>query len=48
MKTKQLKQIFKATALALCLSSAMTTFAVAQPKDEVVAVVDNSAILRSC
>ena len=47
MKTKQLKQIFKATALALCLSSAMTTFAVAQPKDEVVAVVDNSAILRS-
>lgn len=25
----------------------MTTFAVAQPKDEVVAVVDNSAILRS-
>lgn len=47
MKTKQLKQIFKATALALCLSSAMTTFAVAQPKDEVVAVVDNSIILRS-
>ena len=47
MKTKQLKQIFKATALALCLSSAMTTFAVAQPKDEVVAVVDNSVILRS-
>jgi peptidyl-prolyl cis-trans isomerase SurA len=46
MKTKQLKQIFKATALALCLS-AVTTLAVAQPKDEVVAVVGNSAILRS-
>ena len=47
MKTKQLQQIFKATALALCVSSAMPTFAVAQPKDEVVAVVDNSVILRS-
>ncbi len=47
MKTKQLKQIFKATALALCLSSAMTTYAVAETKDEVVAVVDNSVILRS-
>ncbi|MDM1780562.1 peptidylprolyl isomerase [Acinetobacter indicus] len=47
MKTKQLKHFFKATALALCLSSAMTTFAIAQPKDEVVAVVDNSVILRS-
>lgn len=47
MKTMQLKQIFKATALALCLSSAMTTYAAAQTKDEVVAVVDNSVILRS-
>lgn len=47
MKTKQLKQIFKASALALCLSTSMSVFAAAQPKDEIVAVVDNSVILRS-
>ena len=45
MKTKQLKHFFKATALALVLSSSMTTFA--QPSDEVVALVDNSVILKS-
>ena len=47
MKTEQLKQIFKATALALCLSASMPTFADAQTKKENVAVVDNSVILRS-
>ena len=46
MKTLQLKRVFKATALALYLSASLPTFA-AQPKDEVVAVVDNSVILRS-
>lgn len=45
MKTIQLKHFFKATALALVLSSSMTTFA--QPSDEVVALVDNSVILKS-
>lgn len=45
MKTKQLKQFFKATALAIALSSSMPTFA--QTSDEVIAVVDNSVILRS-
>jgi peptidyl-prolyl cis-trans isomerase SurA len=45
MKTKQLKQFFKATALAIALSSSMPTFA--QTSDEVLAVVDNSVILRS-
>ncbi|OTG66247.1 peptidylprolyl isomerase [Acinetobacter sp. ANC 4470] len=45
MKTIQLKHFFKATALALALSSSMTTFA--QPTNEVVAVVDNSVILKS-
>ncbi|NNG77097.1 peptidylprolyl isomerase [Acinetobacter sp. ANC 4277] len=45
MKTIQLKHFFKATALALALSSSMTTFA--QPTDEVVALVDNSVILKS-
>lgn len=45
MKTKQLKQFFKATVLAIALSSSMPTFA--QTSDEVVAVVDNSVILRS-
>lgn len=47
MKTKQLKQTFKATILSLCLSSVMTTYAVAETKDEVVAVVDSNVILRS-
>lgn len=47
MKTTQLKTIFKATALALCLSTALPAFAAGQTKDEVVAVVDNSVILRS-
>ena len=45
MKTIQLKHFFKATALAVALSSSMTTFA--QSKNEVVAVVDNSVILKS-
>ena len=45
MKTIQLKHFFKATALAVALSSSMTTFA--QSSDEVVAVVDNSVILKS-
>lgn len=47
MKTTQLKHFFKATTLALCLSAALPNFAAAQTKDEVVAVVDNSVILRS-
>ena len=47
MKTTQLKTIFKATALALCLSTALPAFAAGLTKDEVVAVVDNSVILRS-
>ncbi len=46
MKTLQLKRAFKATALALCLCASIPAFA-AQSKDEVVAVVDNSVILRS-
>ncbi|CAB1213250.1 peptidylprolyl isomerase [Acinetobacter bouvetii] len=45
MKTIQLKHFFKATTLALALSSSMSTFA--QPADEVVALVDNSVILKS-
>ncbi|WP_075166774.1 peptidylprolyl isomerase [Acinetobacter indicus] len=45
MKTPQLKQFFKATALALCISSATPAFA--QTVDQVVAVVDNSVILQS-
>ncbi|BCU65164.1 hypothetical protein F941_01220 [Acinetobacter bouvetii DSM 14964 = CIP 107468] len=46
MNTLQLKRVFKATALALCLSASLPAFT-AQPKDEVIAVVDNSVILRS-
>lgn len=45
MKTIQLKHFFKATALALALSSSMTTFA--QTTDEVVALVDSTVILKS-
>ncbi|WP_411670691.1 peptidylprolyl isomerase [Acinetobacter baumannii] len=45
MKTKHLKQFFKATALAVLISSSMHSFA--QPTDEVVAIVDNSVILKS-
>ncbi|MDM1290324.1 peptidylprolyl isomerase [Acinetobacter indicus] len=45
MKTPQLKQFFKATALVLCISSATPAFA--QTVDQVVAVVDNSVILQS-
>lgn len=45
MKTLPLKHFFKATALALALSSSMSLFA--QPTDQVVAVVDNSIILKS-
>ena len=45
MKTIPLKHFFKATALALALSSSMSLFA--QPTDQVVAVVDNSIILKS-
>lgn len=45
MKTPQLKQFFKATALALCISSAAPAFA--QTVNQVVAVVDNSVILQS-
>ena len=44
MKTIQLKHFFKATALALALSSSMTTFA--QPSDEVVALVDNLSLIH--
>lgn len=45
MKTIQLKHFFRATALSLALSSSMATFA--QSTDEVIALVDNSAILKS-
>ncbi len=46
MKTKYLKQLFKATALAAVVSSSMHSFA-ATPSDEVIAIVDNSVILKS-
>jgi len=45
MKAKHLKQFFKATTLAVLISSSMHSFA--QPTDEVVAIVDNSVILKS-
>lgn len=45
MKTKPFKQFFKASALALALAITVPTFAYAS--DEVVAVVDNSVILKS-
>ncbi|WP_111859756.1 peptidylprolyl isomerase [Acinetobacter sp. CFCC 10889] len=45
MKTQNLKQLFKATALALFISSSMPTFAA--PTDQVIAVVGDRAILKS-
>ncbi len=46
MKTKYIQQFFKATTLALCILVSIPSFA--QPaNDEVIAVVDNSVILRS-
>ena len=45
MKTQNLKNLFKATALTLLISSSM--LAVAAPTDQVIAVVGNSAILKS-
>jgi peptidyl-prolyl cis-trans isomerase SurA len=47
MKTKQIKQFFKISALAIALSSSFVSLSHANTKDEIVAVVDNSAILRS-
>ncbi len=45
MKTLNLKHLFKATAIALIMSSSTPLFA--QPTDQVIAVVGNSAILKS-
>lgn len=45
MKTLNLKHLFKATAIALIMSSSTLVFA--QPTDQVIAVVGNSAILKS-
>ena len=45
MKTQNFKNLFKATALTLLISSSM--LAVAAPTDQVIAVVGNSAILKS-
>ena len=45
MKTQNLKKLFKATALTLLISSSMPVFA--EPTDQVIAVVGNSAILQS-
>ena len=45
MKTQNLKKLFKATALTLFISSSMHVFA--EPTDQVIAIVGNSAILKS-
>ena len=45
MKIKSFQHIFKATVLAALISSSMQSFA--QPTDEVVAIVDDSVILKS-
>lgn len=45
MKTQNLKQLFKASALALIISSSMSAFA--NPSDQVIAIVGKSAILKS-
>lgn len=45
MKIKHFQHIFRATVLAALISSSMQGFA--QPTDEVVAIVDDSVILKS-
>ncbi|TCM63715.1 peptidyl-prolyl cis-trans isomerase SurA [Acinetobacter calcoaceticus] len=45
MKTHNLKKLFKVTAFAIAISASMPSFA--QPTDQVIAVVGNSAILKS-
>ena len=45
MKTQNLKQLFKATAFAVLISSSMLTFAA--PTNQVIAVVGDRAILKS-
>lgn len=45
MKTKKFKNLFKATALAIVISSSMSVFA--NPTDQVVAIVGKSVILKS-
>lgn len=45
MKMKNLKQVFKASALAMIIASSMHTFA--NPSDQVIAIVGKSAILKS-
>ena len=47
MKKQQIKQFFKMSTLAIALSASLSSISHAQPKDEIVAIVDNSAILRS-
>ena len=44
MKTEQLKRFLKASTLALCMTAALPAFAA---NDQIVAVVDNSVILKS-
>ncbi|MCH4245136.1 peptidylprolyl isomerase [Acinetobacter gerneri] len=45
MKTQIFKSLFKAATLSLLISSSMPSFA--EPTDEIIAIVGNSAILRS-
>ena len=45
MKTHNLKKLFKATTLAFVIAAAMPVFA--QPSDQVIAIVGDSAILES-
>lgn len=45
MKTQNLKKLFKASALAITISSSMSAFA--NPTDQVIAIVGKSAILKS-
>lgn len=45
MKTQNFKNLFKASALALIISSSMSAFA--NPTDQVIAIVGKSAILKS-
>jgi peptidyl-prolyl cis-trans isomerase SurA len=45
MKMQNLKHLFKASALAIIISSSMSSYA--NPSDQIIAIVGNSAILKS-
>ncbi len=45
MKTQKFKELFKASTLALLISTSLSVYAA--PKDQIIAIVGSTAILKS-